>query len=78
MQYGECLRTSMVLKFLEYISYIKIKKFGPSLGSLHEKKGILLSIAWYSSSYFGPQYNVEDSFTFFNLNDTYWLEMTAQ
>ena len=42
--YDECLRTSMVLKFLEYISYIKIKKSGPSSGSLHEKKCILLSV----------------------------------
>ena len=34
----------MVLKFLEYISYIKTKKIGPSSGSLHEKKCILLSV----------------------------------
>ena len=26
----------------------------------------------------GPQDNVEDSFSFSWLNDTYWLEMTAQ
>ena len=34
----------MVLKFLEYISYIKIKKSGPSSRSLLEKKCILLSV----------------------------------
>ena len=28
----------MVRKFLEYISYNKIKQSGPSSGSLHEKK----------------------------------------
>ena len=28
----------MVLKFLEYINYVKIEKSGPSSGSLHEKK----------------------------------------
>ena len=44
MQYDEGLRMAMVLKFLEYISYIKIKKSGPSSGSLHEKKCILLSV----------------------------------
>ena len=44
MQYDEWLRTSNVLKFSEYISYIKIKKSGPSSGSLHEKKCILLSV----------------------------------
>ena len=44
MQYDEWLRTSMVLKFSEYISYIKIKKSGPSSWSLHEKKCILLSV----------------------------------
>ena len=44
MQYDEWLRTSNVLKFSEYISYIKIKKSGPSSWSLHEKKCILLSV----------------------------------
>ena len=44
MQYDECLRTAMVLKFLEYISYIKIKRSGPSSGSLHEKKCFLFSV----------------------------------
>ena len=34
----------MVLKFSEYISYIKIKRSGPSSWSLHEKKCILLSV----------------------------------
>ena len=34
----------MVLKFLEYICYIKMKKSRPSSGSLHEKKCILLSV----------------------------------
>ena len=34
----------MILKFLEYISYIKMKKSGPSSGSLLEKKCILLSV----------------------------------
>ena len=42
--FGEGLRMAMVLKFLEYISYIKIKRSGPSSGSLHEKKCILLSV----------------------------------
>ena len=44
VQYDDCSRTSMVLKFLEYIFYIKIKKSGPSSGSLHEIKCILLSV----------------------------------
>ena len=44
MQYDEWLRTSNILKFSEYISYIKIKKSGPSSWSLHEKKCILLSV----------------------------------
>ena len=44
MQYDECSRTSMVLKFLDYISCIKMKKTGPSSGSLYEKKCILLSV----------------------------------
>ena len=35
---------AMILKFLEYISNIKIKKSGPPSGSLHEKKCILLSV----------------------------------
>ena len=46
MQYDEGLRMAMVLKFLEYISYIKIKRSGPSSGSLHEKKCILLSVLY--------------------------------
>ena len=45
MQYDEGLRMAMILKFLEYISYIKMKKSGPSSTSLHEKKCILLSVA---------------------------------
>ena len=44
MQYDEGLRMAMVLKFLEYISNIKIKRSGPSSGSLHEKKCIVLSV----------------------------------
>ena len=44
VQYDKCSRTSLVLKFSEYISYIKIKKSGPSSGSLHDKKCILLSV----------------------------------
>ena len=31
VQYDEGLRMAMVLKFLEYISYIRIKKSGPSM-----------------------------------------------
>ena len=34
VQYDECLRTSMVLKFLEYIGNIKMKK---SVPCLHKK-----------------------------------------
>ena len=41
----------MVLNFLEYISYIKIKISGPSSGSLHEKKCILLSVMLNSSHF---------------------------
>ena len=40
------LRTSMVLKFLKYIGYIKIKKSGPSSRSLYEKKCILFSVLY--------------------------------
>ena len=44
VQYDEGLRMAKILKLLEYIGYIKIKRSRPSSGSLHEKKCILLSV----------------------------------